>query len=69
VAQPLCERLLTELLSGSMPAVPLTVHALLCDLRPRFLAKGQIGRGFGPICFLDVGGGMSLQFHTLATSP
>jgi hypothetical protein len=45
--------LLTDLLWGpllaSPQALPLTVHARLCDLRTRFLPKGMVGRGYRAI--------------------
>src|SRR5262245_62037945 len=39
---------LRPLLSGPLvesAGWPLVLHPALCDLRPRFLAKGQVGRG------------------------
>ena len=43
----------TELLWGrlvSSPQIgPLHIHAQICDLRPRFLPKGRVGRGYRAI--------------------
>lgn len=44
---------LTELLSGPLfslsQVLPLCFPTLICDLRPRFLAKGRVGRGYRAI--------------------
>jgi hypothetical protein len=37
------------LLSDSAGPLPVSFSAILCDLRPRFLEKGQIGRGYRAI--------------------
>jgi hypothetical protein len=44
--------LITELLWGPLfasQALPLRLHALLCDLRPRFLPKGRVGQTYRAI--------------------
>jgi hypothetical protein len=42
----------SELLRGRLaasPSWPLNISAVLCDLRPRFLAKGRVGRSYRAI--------------------
>src|SRR5437870_4378628 len=45
--------LISELLSGPLftgaQALPLRLDAWMCDLRPRFLAKGRVGQGYRAI--------------------
>src|SRR2546425_64291 len=48
MASPLPEFIARELIQGMPPATdwPLSFRAILGDLPPRFLSKGQVGRGF-----------------------
>jgi hypothetical protein len=46
---PSPQELVAALLSGPLASggqLPLVLSAVLCDLRPRFLAKGRVGKGY-----------------------